>query len=124
MEDKKRLPDSELELMNIIWEIEAPCTRSDIEKHLTCGRELAPSTIITFLTRLTNKGFLQVSHMGRTNYYSPLVSRNEYLAKENRSFIDRLYGGSISAFAVSLTSGGISEDELNELRRLLREDKL
>ena len=34
MNDIKRLPDAEQEVMQALWECEAPATRADIEKHL------------------------------------------------------------------------------------------
>ena len=58
------------------------------------------------------------------NVYTPLVSRRDYLAKESRRLLDRLYGGSLSAFAVSLSDSGITKEELAELQALLEENKL
>lgn len=120
----KSLSDSELEVMQIIWDNEPPVSRSVIEKELCKDRSLAPSTIITFLTRLCEKGFLTVAKRGRTNLYSPTLSKKEYLAEENQSFIKRVYGGSISAFAASLCDSGISKSDLEELRKLLEENAL
>ena len=121
MEDIRRLPDSELEIMQIIWKNEPPVSRSTIEKELNREKELAPSTIITFLSRLCDKGFLRVEHRGRTNLYTPLVSRRDYVARESRSFLNRMCGGSMSAFAVALCDSGISKEDLEELRSLLEE---
>lgn len=39
--DIRRLPDSELELMQIIWDLTPPVARQDIEAHLPQGRPLA-----------------------------------------------------------------------------------
>lgn len=124
MKKYQRLPDGELEIMQIIWKHEPPVSRSVIEKELNRGRKLAPSTIITFLSRLCDRGFLSVEHQGRTNIYTPRVSQKEYLASESRSFLDRLYGGSLSAFAVSLCDSGISKEEIEHLRKLLEENLL
>lgn len=124
MKEYNRLPDSELEIMQIVWKHEPPVSRSVIEKELKKGRKLAPSTIITFLSRLCDRGFLSVEHQGRTNLYTPLVPQKDYLANESRSFLDRLYGGSLSAFAVSLSDSGISKDEIERLRMLLEGNML
>ena len=118
------LPDGELEIMQIVWKNEAPVSRGVIEKALGERRKLAPSTILTFLTRLCDRGFLRVERSGRTNLYTPLVSQKDYLAGESRRMLDRLYGGSLSALAVSLCDSGVSREELAELRRLLEEDAL
>jgi len=55
MNNIKRLPDSELELMQIIWKLEYPVSRPDIEKNLPENHQLAATTILTLLTRLAKK---------------------------------------------------------------------
>lgn len=122
--DIRRLPDSELELMQIIWDLEPPLSRQDIEEKLPPDRPLAPTTVLTFLDRLREKGFLRAERRGKTNYYTPLVSRREYLARESRGVLDRLFGGSVSAFATALVDGGVSREEIQRLRELLEEGKL
>lgn len=125
MEQKLRhLPDSELELMQAIWQCEPPVSRQELETHLSKDRKLAPTTILTFLTRLCEKGFLQVERQGKANCYTPLISEKEYLAQESRSILNRLYGGSLKAFATSLVDSGISKEEIESLRAMLEEGKL
>ena len=124
MKKLSSLPDGELEIMQIVWQAEPPVSRGVIEEVLNGRRKVAPSTILTFLTRLCERGFLSVERRGRTNLYTPLVTRKDYLAGESRRMLDRLYGGSLSAFAVSLSDSGVTKEELAELRRLLEEDAL
>ena len=121
---KRRLPDGELMIMQIVWDKEPPVARSAIEKELTGEQQLAPSTIITFLNRLCEKGFLSLERNGRTNYYTPLISRRAYLAQESRNILDRLYGGSLASFATALCDSGISREELEALRELLERGML
>ena len=123
-QDIRRLPDSELELMQIIWDREPPVTRPEIEETLAKTHPLAPTTILTFLTRLCAKGFLSLERRGRVNYYTPLVSRRAYLAAASRGVLDRLYGGSLANFAVALSESGVSREELEQLRRMLEEGTL
>ena len=124
MKEYCSLPDGELEIMQIIWDCEPPVSRIVIEESLLQEKHLAPTTILTFLTRLCDKGFLRSERQGRINLYTPLVSRKDYLAKESRRMLDRLYGGSLSAFAVSLCDSGITKEELAQLTALLEEDAL
>ena len=116
----KRLPEGEREIMQHIWDETPPVERRTIERALG-EKHLAPSTILTYLTRLTEKGFLSVEREGRSNAYTPLISRREYLAAESRDLLDKLYGGSLRSFAVSLCDGGVSREEIDELRRMLEE---
>jgi BlaI family penicillinase repressor len=123
MEDIRRLPDGELEIMQIVWDSTPPVPRSAIEEALG-ERRPAPSTILTFLTRLCAKGFLSLERRGRVNYYTPLIPRHTYLAAASRSVLDRLYGGSLANFAVALSESGVSREELEQLRRMLEEGTL
>ena len=120
----RRLPDSELELMQIIWQKEPPVSRSDIEAVIKDSHALAATTILTLLTLLCEKGFLKLEKQGRANLYTPLISQREYLASESRSLLDKLYGGSIKTFANALCDSGISKEELSQLRKLLENNEL
>ena len=124
MNNIKRLPDSELELMQIIWKLEYPVSRPDIEKNLPENHQLAATTILTLLTRLCEKGFLKMEKQGKTNLYTPLIAEKDYLAGESRNILNRLYGGSLKAFAMSLVDSGVSKEEIDELRKMLEENKL
>lgn len=126
MKDKeiKRLPESELEVMQIIWHEKTPVSRMTIESALHKTHPLAPTTILTLLTRLCEKGFLSLYKEGRTNLYEPLITEKEYLAAESRSFLDRLFHGSVAGFATALCDSGIKREELEELRRLLEKGEL
>ena len=124
MKEIKRLPESELEIMQIIWKNPAPVSRMTIEDALQKIHPLAPTTILTLLTRLCEKGFLSLEKDGRTNLYTPLVSDRDYLAAESRSFLDRLFGGSVAGFATALCDSGITKEELEELRRLLEKGEM
>ena len=122
--ETKRLPESELEIMQIIWHETTPVSRMTIESTLNMTHPLAPTTILTLLTRLCDKGFLSLQKEGRTNLYEPLVSEKEYLAVESRSFLDRLFHGSVAGFATALCDSGVKKEELEELRRLLEKGEL
>lgn len=123
MNGLKRLPDSELDVMLTIWEAKRPVTRMEIEEGLRKRgnrSELAPTTILTFLTRLIDKGFLTLEKHGKTNVYTAVVPEEEYLKFESKNFLGKLYGGSAKAFLASLCGdGSINGDELAELRNFL-----
>ena len=119
----KRLPDTELEVMKALWDSGPDTPRAALERALA-PHGWAANTINTYLSRLTEKGFLSVEREGRSNAYTPLISRREYLAAESRDLLDKLYGGSLRSFAVSLCDGGVSREEIDELRRMLEEGEL
>ena len=125
MEDKlKRLPDAELEVMQVLWNLEPPVPRAAAEAEMQKLRPMAQTTLLTLLTRLSEKGFVRIEKQGRSSVYTPLVSRADYQARQSKRFLDRVFGGSIPAFASALTASGLSREDLDELRKLLEEGKL
>lgn len=116
----KRLPDSELELMMIIWDAGRPVTRTEIEEELPLDRKLSATAILSFLSRLEEKGFVRVRKEGRSNVYEPLVRKEEYLRKESRSIWKRLYQNSVANFMAALGQGDdLTEQDLDELQEFL-----
>ncbi len=89
----KRLPDTELEVMKALWDSGPDTPRAALERALA-PHGWAANTINTYLTRLADKGFLSARRLGRSNRYTPLVSREDYLSFDSRSVLSRLYGSS------------------------------
>ena len=118
----KKLPDTELEVMQALWACPSPATRTDVEALLTTTHPMAPTTLLTLLSRLAEKEFIQIQKEGRTTHYIPLIAREDYLATQSRRFIDLLCGVNISTFATALCHCGISKEELEELRQILERD--
>lgn len=79
----KKLPDGELELMMIIWEAGEPVSRIEIEEKMDTGKLLTAGTILSYLSRLEEKGFVEREKRGKMNYYRPLVEKKA-LFKGNR----------------------------------------
>ena len=121
---KTKLPDAELEVMQILWHCEAPVARATVEEEMSKLRPMAQTTLLTLLSRLAEKGFVQIEKQGRSSVYTPLVSEADYQARQSKRFVEQLFGGSMSAFASALTASGLSKEDLAELRQLLEEDRL
>lgn len=116
----KRLPDSELEIMMIIWDYDKPITRFEIEERLDAERRLSPTTILSFLSRLQEKGFLTVQKSGKNNIYAPLVDKQSYMQMESRGILKRLYQNSAKNFIAALYDGNsLSDKELKELEEYI-----
>lgn len=124
MNDMRRLPDAELEVMKAVWDCEPPVSRSELEHILKDSHPMAPTTLLTLLSRLAERGFVGIEKAGRSARYTPLVSRETYLAAQSRSFLDKLCGGKLSVLAAALCDSGLSREEIEELRGLLERDEL
>ena len=120
----KRLPDSELEIMMIIWDLDKPVTRFEIEKQLDGERKLSPTTILSFLSRLQKKGFLGVQKAGKNNVYAALINKESYMQAESRNILKRLYQNSAKNFLAALYDGNsLSGEELKELEDYISEKR-
>ena len=82
------------------------------------------TTLLTLLTRLSEKGFITIEKNGRRSYYTPCISREDYLASQSKSFFEKLCGGNLSVFANALCDSGRTIDEIAELRALLERGEL
>lgn len=120
----KKLPDSELEIMIIIWEYDRPVTRFEIESKLDEDRKLSPTTILSFLSRLQEKGFLEVSKDGKNNVYSAIIDRESYTQAESKNVLKKLYKNSVKNFLTALYDGNnLTEKDLQELEAYIEEKR-
>ena len=71
----RRLPDAEQEVMQAIWACTAPVARTDIEEILFKTHPMAMTTLLTLLTRLSEKGFISIEKNGRRSYYTRAFPR-------------------------------------------------
>ena len=70
----KRLPDAELEIMNALWDADAPLTAAELETALP-GPPRARTTLLTLLARLEEKGCVTREKQGRGYLYTAALTR-------------------------------------------------
>ena len=118
MAASKHLPESELDIMLVVWQAGGSLTAPAILEGLE--RKLTASALHSYLKRLEEKGFLSCLKQGKVNCYTPLVSREEYQRSEGASLLKKLYNNSLSHFAAALYHGKkVEKEELEQLRALL-----
>lgn len=118
MEELKRLPDSELDIMLAVWRMDGAATAPQILEALE--HPFTAGALHTYLKRLEEKGFLSCAKEGKNNYYTPLVPREDYEGREGRNLLDKLYGKSLGRFAAALYDGGkLTREDVEELREFL-----
>ena len=116
----KKLGEAELEIMQVIWNTDAPVTSSFILKELQERRKWQLSTLMTSLSRLVDKGFISCDRAAGNNLYSPIISENDFKAKQSKSFLEKLYNNSIQNMVATLYSNkAINDSDMNELRKFL-----
>ena len=122
MMEKLHLPESEEDIMLVVWSGEGPVTAPAILEKLE--RPLTASALHSYLKRLEEKGYLSCEKQGKVNAYTALISREQYQEQTSRSLLDRLYEGSLSRFAAALTGGKkLSREDIAELEAFLEAQK-
>ena len=119
----KKLGEAELEIMQVIWDSASPVTSNYILKQLQGRRKWQLSTLMTSLTRLSDKGFVNCDRSTGSNLYSFLISESEYKTGASTRFLEKLYNNSIQNMVATLYSNkAIKKSDVEELRDFL--DKL
>ena len=79
-------------------------------------------TVLTFLSRLVEKGLLETEKRGKLRSYTAAMTREAYKNSETRDFLAQLYGGSVQNLVACMADGGgIPPEELETLRVWLKE---
>ena len=106
---KERLADAELDIMRVLWNSENSMKASEITKMLTKKRAWTRQTVHVLLSRLENKGFVNVDRSGYFHLFSAAVEESEYLAGESSRIVKKA-GSSVHSLLASL----IEADELTD----------
>ena len=120
----KKLPEAEQELMMIIWDAKRPVTRNEIEEKMCGDRNVMPSTVLTLLSRLEERGYVIKEKRGKINYYTAVREKGPYLKETGKKVLKNLFGNSLSVFAAALYGGEkLSDAEIDKLQSFLDEQR-
>ncbi len=123
MGNASNISDSEWEIMRIIWKT-PNCTASEIIEQLKDSQKWKPKTVKTLISRLISKNIIGFEQTGREYKYYPLLSEQECIKIESKSFLHRVYNGSIKSMLLSfIEEENLTKDEIEELKSFLNERK-
>jgi predicted transcriptional regulator len=112
------LTDHELRLMEVLWR-EKRATVADVVSALQAP-PLSYSTVLTTLRTLEQKGRVTHEEVGRAFVYRPAIARTDAARSAVRHVLDRFFGSSPGALAVTLIDDAqLTQDDLAEIRRVL-----
>jgi BlaI family penicillinase repressor len=120
---KTELTDHELQIMKVIWS-RGSATVRDVYEELLKKRKIAYTTVMTVMGVLEQKGRLKKSSDARAYIYTPTQSQTEVTKGMVRDFVGRVFNGMAKPLLVSmLEDGKITEDEIEELKKLLKDKR-
>ena len=115
-----KISEAESNVLEVFWRADGPLSAEDVVAAMDNDREWSAGTIRTFLTRLVKKKALGAEPDGRRYLYRALIPREDYVHKQSRDLIDRLFGGRIAPFLTQFSERQrLSRDEIEELKRLV-----
>ena len=118
MKKHSQISGAEFEVMQILWEADEPFNVQAVCDRLPEGK-WAYKTVGTLLMRMEEKGAVSSDKRGRTNYYTPILDKEEYTKEQTKEFVSRLYHGSVKELAVSLfKSEDMTESDIDEIRKM------
>ena len=113
---------AEWKVMKVLW-AKSPQPAYDIIQALE-AEGWHGNTIKTMLARLTKKKALAAERYKNLHTYTPVVTESECVQAESNDFLQRFFGGSVKPLLVHFAkSRKLSQADLDELRRILKENK-
>ncbi len=121
---KASLGSTEIEILRYLGD-QAPLSVGAVADHFAETSGQARTTILTIMERLRKKGYLTRKQIKSVFHYSPKVSKQDLLQGLIKKFVDTTLAGSVAPFVAYLSeSGPISEQDLKQLKKLVRDLEL
>ncbi len=113
------LSDGEWKLMNLMWEA-APCTIAQLVAALKDDTGWTKATVFMMLTRMAEKGVVRCEQGGRSKLFYPVLKKEDAATHETRSFLSKVYGGSIGLMVASMAGQkALSPEDIDTLYAIL-----
>lgn len=117
----KKLPDAEFDVMMAIWKGQPPVNTAYLMDQVGKAKGWKAPTLISFLVRLEERGFITSSKKGKERLYVPVAVRDIYIKKVTEQFVDQYHNGSFVRLMDSLYADKrLSEEDIDELLQWLK----
>lgn len=117
-----KISDAEMEIMKIIWRKNTQITTADILEELPKEKSWKTTTVMTLISRLIEKGILDVTKIGKLNHYASRITEEEYKAIQTDNFLEDMHNGSVKNFIATLFNNKkISKDDISDLKKWIKE---
>ena len=118
--EQTKLTTSEWSVLDSLWQ-ESPQTVMQLVANLGKTVGWAKSTTITTLRRMEEKGLVHCEVIGKGKSYTPTVEQEKAEIQETRSFLERVYRGSVGLMMSAMAQRQeLSREDIAELREILR----
>lgn len=116
-----RPTDAELEILRVLWE-RGPSTVRQVHESLAAARDTGYTTTLKLMQIMADKGLVTRDESSRTHVYAARASQETTQRQLVSDLVQRAFGGSATELVLrALASHKTSDDELEEIRRLIDE---
>ncbi len=115
--------ESELEILNLLWEKNAATVR-DVHEELTRTKDVGYTTTLKLMQIMHEKGLVKRDESMRTHVYQAAVNREKTQKHLLDKMIDSLFGGSSTQLVLQALGSGdqkLSNEELEKIQSLLND---
>ena len=113
--------DSELEILNILWE-KGPSTVRDVHDVLTQSKEAGYTTTLKLMQIMHDKGLLKRDVTNKSHVYTANISQEKTQGQLVKRMIDNVFNGSASQLVMqALGHHRTDSKELQEIKKYLEE---
>lgn len=115
MDNAKKMPESEMKLMELIWENQ-PIRSGELVSRSFEAYGWKKSTVYTILKKLVTRGAAK----NEDSVITAVYPRETVMSERSEDVVERSYGGSLPMFlAAFLSRERLSRTEAEELKRLI-----
>ena len=118
-----RPTEAELAILGVLW-ARGPATVRQVNDALYESRETGYTTTLKLMQIMAEKGLVTRDERDRTHVYAAKLSQDRTQRQLVTDLVDRAFGGSALALVMqALSAHPASDDELQEIQRLIDEHK-
>jgi predicted transcriptional regulator len=116
------IPDSELDVLKVLWDRGQATVREVLETLRAAGRQWSYATVATLLDRLETKGVITSDRSELAFVYRPVISSHEVRQKRVSNLVDKLYQGEPGLLVLHLLkSHPLDPKQAKEVRAVLED---
>jgi len=113
-----RLSETEMQVMQTIWELATPVTVAQLLDIFNESKRWKTSTLSTILARLIEKGFLTKKMKGKVNFYDISVTLENYQKYEIQNLLTNSFGGNIKTFVAALVDdNSVTQEDIDDIKQ-------
>ena len=122
MDNSRKLPEAEYDVMVALWSSKvSPVNTAYLMENVGNSKGWKAPTLISFLTRLEDRGFIHSEKKGKERYYYADAVKDDYIKYVTNDFLNKYHEGSfVKMMDLLYDKHSLSSEELDEMLRWLQ----